>query len=85
MKTIQKQMKTYISFKHGQHDPKKRYALYMRFLCVSIFFKKILGQYIDILYQAKVNFTRKKPSKVKHQKKLKSLDFETQGNGAGEN
>jgi hypothetical protein len=40
MKTIQKQMKTYISFKHGQHDPKKMYALYMRFLCVSIFFKK---------------------------------------------
>ena len=47
MKTIQKQMKTYISFKHGQHDPKKRYALYMRFLCVSyaflFFSKKILG------------------------------------------
>jgi hypothetical protein len=40
MKTIQKQMEKYISFQHGQHGPKKRYALYMRFLCVSIFFKK---------------------------------------------
>jgi len=40
MKTIQKQMKKYISFKHGQHDPKKRYALYMRFY---FFFKQILG------------------------------------------
>ena len=40
MKTIQKQMKTYISFKHGQHDPKKC----MHFICVSyaflFFFKK---------------------------------------------
>jgi len=43
MKTIQKQMKTYISFKHGQHDPEKS----MHFICVSyaflFFFKKKLG------------------------------------------
>ena len=43
MKTIQKQMKTYISFKHGQHDPKKVCTLYAFLMRFYFFSKKILG------------------------------------------
>ena len=68
MKAIQKPMKNYISFKHGQNDAKKRYVLYMRFLCVSyaflmrlyFFHKNYLASKLIYFTRQKVNFTSKK-------------------------